>query len=295
MKHAYLILAHNGFEMVKEQISFFDSEKNDIYIHIDKKSGNINEKEFKNSANKSNIFFVDRVSCYWGDYSLVQAELNLLESAYKKGYDYYHLLSGVDFPIKELSKIENFFEKNNGKNFISFCDDSEALNCLSRIKYKYLMGGCSEKKKIFLWDKIKKNIYLKLQKILHIERKIDFELKYGSQWFSIKNSLVEKILTNKGWIYERFNNTFCPDEHFLQSFIFAYNLEKSLYNISGRLNKKCNMREIDWERGDGSHPYVFKREDFKDLIKSDFLFARKIDSKEDMVYLKNILNPQNKL
>ena len=35
MKHAYLIIAHNEFEIQKRLIQALDDERNDIYIHFD--------------------------------------------------------------------------------------------------------------------------------------------------------------------------------------------------------------------------------------------------------------------
>lgn len=36
-KHAYLIIAHNEFDLLQKLISVLDDERNDIFIHIDKK------------------------------------------------------------------------------------------------------------------------------------------------------------------------------------------------------------------------------------------------------------------
>ena len=55
-----------------------------------------------------------------GGYSQVQAELNLLEAATTRNNYDYHLLSGVDFPIKSNKDIELLFQKNSGTNFIQF-------------------------------------------------------------------------------------------------------------------------------------------------------------------------------
>ena len=37
MKHAYLILVHNDFEILGQLIRAIDDERNDIYIHFDRK------------------------------------------------------------------------------------------------------------------------------------------------------------------------------------------------------------------------------------------------------------------
>ena len=38
IRSAFLIVAHNNFEMLKFLIKSLDSEEHDIYIHIDKKA-----------------------------------------------------------------------------------------------------------------------------------------------------------------------------------------------------------------------------------------------------------------
>ena len=45
---------------------------------MDKKTKNVNEENIKSKIKKSNVYFVDRVKCNWGGFSLVKAELNLL-------------------------------------------------------------------------------------------------------------------------------------------------------------------------------------------------------------------------
>lgn len=44
----------------------------------------------------------------------------LLEQAYIEGYDYYHIISGVDLPLKNNKEIDLFFEENKGKEFILY-------------------------------------------------------------------------------------------------------------------------------------------------------------------------------
>ena len=52
--------------------------------------------------------YVDRVPVNWGG-SQIRAELSLLKCAVKKKYDYYHLVSGADLPIKTQDEIHQFF------------------------------------------------------------------------------------------------------------------------------------------------------------------------------------------
>ena len=38
MKHAYMIMAHDQKELLKDLLELLDSDNNDIYLHIDAKS-----------------------------------------------------------------------------------------------------------------------------------------------------------------------------------------------------------------------------------------------------------------
>ena len=119
-KHAYLIMAHDNFYILEKLIQLIDYDLNDIYIHIDKKAKNFNFNYFRNLVNKSNIYFVKRFNVRWGGYSIVEAELELLNKAIKGEYEYYHIISGVDLPLKSQEYIHKFFNANRGKEFIIF-------------------------------------------------------------------------------------------------------------------------------------------------------------------------------
>lgn len=38
MKHAFLIIAHNEYPVLEVLLSMLDDERNDIYLHIDKRA-----------------------------------------------------------------------------------------------------------------------------------------------------------------------------------------------------------------------------------------------------------------
>lgn len=197
-KHAYLIIAHNNFEILEKTLKILDDEKNDFYIHIDKKVKNFDFERVKNIVKKSKINFTERIDVKWGHSSQIDCELILLKSAVKNNYSYYHLLSGVDIPIKSKDEIYNFFEKNLGKEFIhtSIINNKSELN--SRYYYYHLFPHYSRSSYKYIIGVIEK-VFLKIQKILKINRVKNKNIKffYGAQWFSITNDLVEYILSKE--------------------------------------------------------------------------------------------------
>lgn len=110
-KHAYLIIAHKDFYVLEKTLSLLDDERNDIYIHIDKKINDVDFDHYKSICKKSKVYYPSkRINVKWGDQSLIITELLLYSTAFANGpYQYYHLLSGVDMPLKTQNEIHHFF------------------------------------------------------------------------------------------------------------------------------------------------------------------------------------------
>ena len=109
-KHAYLIMAHNEWGLLNKLLQMLDDPRNDIYIHIDIKAEVDITALYKTVYAES--FYVPRMDVVWGGDSLVKCELELLKAAAPKHYAYYHLLSGVDLPLKSQNEIHDFFSEH---------------------------------------------------------------------------------------------------------------------------------------------------------------------------------------
>jgi hypothetical protein len=88
-------------------------------------------------------------------------------------------------------------------------------------------------------------------------------------------------MAHKGNIIKSFRGVRCPDEIFVQSLIANSPYKDTVADYS---KDSANLtRKIDWERG---NPYIWRKWDYKELIESDALFARKFNSGVD----KDIIN-----
>lgn len=74
-RHAYCILAHNDIHLLNTLLQCVDDVRNDIFIHLDKKSSLI-EADIYHPKN-SILYFTERTDVRWGDISMVKAELLL--------------------------------------------------------------------------------------------------------------------------------------------------------------------------------------------------------------------------
>ena len=286
MKHAYLIMAHNEPYILEKLLKLIDYTDNDIFLHIDKKSHDLKKEEIAKWVNKSNLYFIPRMDLRWGTNSLINCTLNLLELAVNhKHYAYYHLISGVDLPLKNQKVIHDFFDKNQGKEFIHFYSYSDIdERRYDRVKYYHIFANnlrSSSRIKNYISRKLYKYA-LKIQRKLKIDRAKNEIYRFGANWFSITDDLARYIVSNKKEIRKKYKYTSCADELFVQTLIYNTKFYDNLYLKKEKDHSAC-MRCIDWTRGE---PYTFKKEDFKMLMDSNMFFARKFSTKED----KNIID-----
>ena len=279
-KHAYLIIAHNNFYILEKLILLIDDIRNDIYLHIDSKVKNFNFDHFKNLTEFSDVYFTERLNVGWGSFSMIKTELNLFKVASKKNYEYYHLISGVDLPIKTQDYIHDFFNKHKGTEFLTCLKDefTKKQNIERRLSKYYLFQQFGRNNKII---KFINNIFIKIQYFLKVNRyKEKFKIYYGAQWTSLTHNAVEFLLSKEAFIVQNFRYTLCCDEVYKQTVIMQNDeLKKNLYlREYNEAHISYNMRHVDWNRGT---PYVFREEDYNELKAIYSLFARKFDENID--------------
>lgn len=284
-KHAYLILCHTNFLQLNILLRLLDDRRNDIYIHIDKKSSGYLLNEITKGVEYSNIFFVKPVKVSWGGDSMIKAEIRLLQESSKHNYQYYHLISGLDLPVKSKDYIYDFFENQQGANYVSidyYPNDSENTY-LQRVKYYYFFQnliGRNKGKMITVMDYVQ-NKFLLLQEKHGVDRikKTDLVFVKGGNWFDITHEAVDLVLREYRKYKKVFRWTICADEIFVQTLIYNSHMKKTIYPHSLRL--------VDWERG---RPYIFTSVDYNMLVNSEEekLFARKFDMKQDMSIINEL-------
>lgn len=289
MKHAYLIIAHNELELLKNLISILDDERNDIYIHFDAKLNKLPEL----SVSKSKLYILEkRINVCWADFSVVEAELALLRTAYSNHhYAYYHLLSGVDLPLKSQNYIHTFFDKNAGQEFIDIClyDVSSEME-RKMMRWHLFPKDFKNVGKFAFITRLMRATLIRIQESLGIKRNKHIDFRKGSQWVSLTSDFTEYLLSRENIIRKIYSHTFCPDEVFIQTECWNSEFRHKLHDYSP--NYRGHMRLIDWRRG---NPYVWRDEDYDELMDSDRIFARKFSSEHigivkkitDSVCIKN--------
>lgn len=279
MKHAYLILAHHEFGLLQTLIGCLDDVRNDIYVHIDRKVKNLPELH----AEKARLVVLDqRVDIRWADYSMVEAESALLRAAQQNGpYAYYHLLSGVDLPLKSQDYIHRFFEEHQGREFIGYTLTEMTPETVRRMQRWHLFPRhFSRKRNVY---SVFRSLFLRFQELLGLKRNTQVFFTKGSQWVSITEEMAKYFLSREFWIRKTFTHTFVPDECVMQTLCWNSPFKEKLY--STRADGEGCMRCIGWR---GDELYDWSASDYDTLAASPALFARKFNS-SDMGFIHKIV------
>lgn len=290
-KHAYLIMAHTQPELLARLLSCLDHEDNDIYIHIDKKAVDFPIEDVKASVEKSKCIFTERTDVTWGSYSQINCELVLLKEAVKTEHAYYHLLSGMDLPIKSQREIHAFFETHEGLEFVDEDLPQISENALSRVKYVHRFYG-----KAGSLPDILGALETKAQRMLGVDRTKKYGnivFQKGRNWFSITHGLASLVVEKEAWIREVFGQSVCGDELFLQTIARNSEYADNICNAN-TMPDIPDTRYIDWERGSNNNPYIFRESDFEELKSAAGLFARKFDWNTDKTIVEKLCAELNR-
>jgi hypothetical protein len=289
IRNAYLILIHEYTGVLEKLLKLLDDDNNGIYIHIDKRAKDIDRQHIINQVKKSHIQIYSRYKVYWSTNSITLAQLYLLKNAVEGDYDYYHILSGADFPIKSKDEINNFLNANKGCEFIHFGTEQYQKDIECRYeKYHFFSKqlGRNRDKKFWLDAE---TYSLAIQRRLHIDRKkkLGFKVYGGANWCSITDNLAKYAVNNYRKYSKAFRLSQNSDELFIQTIVMDSPYKENLYVKGFDNDYKACLRYIDWNRGT---PYVFKLDDYDELMQTgkECLFARKFDDKKDSEIVEKI-------
>lgn len=273
MKQALLITAYKNFNHLHDLSSFFDDDF-ELYIHIDKKSV-VPEGVLNSIRERTNVKLVSReYKVNWGGLNHLRCILHLAEEAYKNpAIDYFHLISGHDFPIKSLPEIKAFVFNNKQHSFISHFKLPSVHwfdGGLSRLKYYNfydVLDGKRHRNYIFK--------LVALQKKLGIKRRLSSKLPklYGGEtWWSLSREALGYVLdytVQHPELLNRMKHTFCSEEMYVQTVLLNSPLKSTIVSKS--------LSFIDWTNKHGNFPANLVLEDQSRLLESDKLFARKFE------------------
>lgn len=278
---AVLIQCHKNPSQINMMFDSMQNPEITFFVHVDKKSDIKDE-----IVNREDVVILpdeSRVDVQWAGISQIDATLNLMRFARAyDDFDYFWLCSGQDFPIKPPEEIvawlsdhpgcdfvELFNSKNNGADHENFYDKRTSVffpcwmlgnSMFKRVckrAYTELTGGYN---KTFKWARRK-----------HVN---GLKFYFGSQWICVSGRTMDWLmdyLEGHPEYYRFYENSSCPDESFFQTLIM---------NSPFASNRMDYLHYVDWSEGK-RNPKILKTEDYKRLICSGKLMARKFDNTVD--------------
>jgi hypothetical protein len=285
MRHAIMIMAHKNTAFVTKIAKYF-SDSCDVFVHFDTKSHLVNEElnQLKNLPQVKAV--LQQYDVNWGGTSVLECELWLLQYAIEHGEaDYFHLISGQDYPIRPLDDFLKYFEEHSGQNYIQYTrlpNRRWENNTFSRLQYFYPYDWATSHDNPRRWVREQ----VRLQKERGIKRQLPMEFDHlygGSQWFSITREAADTLLRytrEQPSLLRRMWMTFAPEEFYVATVLVNLIGEGSI--------TQGNLRYIRWKNENGNRPANLGMEHFKYLCQNNCFFARKFERNISEDLLQNI-------
>lgn len=269
MKHAIIILLHQDLNVLKDLFEFFDEDFK-FFIHIDKHL-KCNLESIRIAY--PNVYIFSKYYVNWGGRNILLAELFLIQQALKSdSFDYIHLMSGTDMPIRSLSEFKTFFKRYEGLSFMEYHRypiPKWENGSMRRIEFYWINDYINFRnpknhnifETIFNFQ-VKHNIRRRLPK--------HYEILYGgSNWMSLYKDCAHELIpdsSSKLGFLKRLRFTFASDEVYIHTVLLNSKAQKNIVND--------NKRYIDWN-GIGGSPSILKEEKFREVVFSQCLLGRK--------------------
>ncbi len=276
MTLAVAILADQRHKRVAELATFLADADVRVCIHFDANGSMDTYRTLKHKLSQhKNIVFADPIACNWGEFSLVEAELEMCRVTLRNWPQVTHvqLISGDSLPIHSVQKLKNFLAARPDTDFIesvAVADNNWIVGGLGmeRFTLRFPFSWKTQRRRFDLW--------VTLQRKLGLKRRLPEGIRpyIGSQWWCLTRKTIEGILSDPGKPeYDAyFRKTWIPDESYFQTLV---------RNHSRRLEAESLMYSPFDHQG---KPVTFY-DDHADMLHSvDKFFARKIWHGADGLY-----------
>jgi len=271
---AVALMVHDSCEAVRSLVAYLLKHGIIVVVHVDRKSPALCLALREEFENQSGCSIISEISCDWGGWSLVEAEV----ACYKhildryKSVRYVSFMSGADIPIRPLAELEAFL-RDNIDDFIECVDITrhDFVICgpqIERFKYWWFFNYINSR---YLF-----NLLYNLQGRFRIRRSLPLSMTpcMGGQFKTLKVETISSVLAllqEHPKIVNYFKYTWIPDESFFPTLV-NYLYEGKAQR--GHLNNSLTYRLFNRY----GRPQTFYADNLDKLNTREFWFARKFDT-----------------
>ena len=267
MRNAWLIIAHNEFDVLRRLVAALDDERSDFYVHIDRK---VQEMPVL-SVEKGRLFWLpQRMDVRWGSVSQIAVELLLLETALQNGpYAHYHIISGVHLPLKPVEALLAFYDAHPDETLVRFWaeDAGDADFKLRRYHFPLRHYKCGSPLQRRVCQRAWQGV-IKVQKVLGIRHLQCAHFVKTDNWLSLTEAACRYLVAHKSDILKKYRWSFCGDEYFAVS-------ELALRSDEFPVLDCPDLLYVEFQ---GDTPRTFSMEDLPALREKPFWWARKFSA-----------------
>lgn len=301
MQKNYLILAHKNPLQLGRMIERLDDGASKFFIHLDAKTP---IEPFAACLEGGHIRFIEpRERCVWGDFSIVQATIRLMEAASNE-QGVFILMSGQDYPIQSQGYINDFLERNKDFDFIEIEPLEEKWKpkmVKDKLEHYHILHSEERGHSNCYAPFAHCSVFQKLRTLTHLlkgrlsqknfrllcslpKRVAPFERQYaGSQFWAFSErtfyAVLNYIREHKAALEGYYKYTSSPDE------IYFHSVLMNLVAKDSTIKLKDPITYVNYFRKNN----VFITEDFEKLSSAKGkLFARKFDTDIDIEILNKL-------
>lgn len=254
--------------MLEKIVGRFDNDF-ELFVHIDKRCC----ESLANLEGREHLHLDRTYAVEWGDYRHLLAIVMMMREAYQDGdLEYFHLVTGSDYPVMPPSQFKAFCEEHRNDNFLEHFplphSDWGSEGGLNRIHYWWLRPNSTRTSGAWLTRKL-----VNLQRRLGVKRRFPYfggKLYGGGTYWSMSRKAIGMALDymdrHPDYLH-RFRHTSIAEEICLPT----------IWCNSSLPLTNDYKRYIDWG-ADGANPQVLTEKDYDKIVASSALFARKMQS-----------------
>ena len=267
---AYLLLAYKNLDQLVRLVTTLDTGRSVFFVHVDKSTDRSAwARELAALEERPSVRFVKPHRCGWGGFGLVTAILWGIGTALDSdiGWEHLVLLSGQDYPIKPVARIQAFFEDHRDESFVEYF-------LLPRADWP----GRGGMERIEDWHRhVGKRLVHVHAARYRLRRSVPGGLRpyQGGSNFALSTECaryVRDFAAENPRFSRFFRHTSNPDESFFQTILLNSPLAAKVVND--------DLRYEEWTAGE-AHPAILRAGDLPKLRRAEGLTARKFDTTVD--------------
>lgn len=291
-KVAFVISAYRLPAMLVRLVERLDGPGTATYIHVDAKTP---EDTFRAMAEplagRSNVHFLPRHACHWGDFGHVRATLKGLRALIETGqpFDYVVLLTGQDYPLRPRTEIAATLGNAGGSVFMRPMPIPNQYwtnggTCRYENRHFRAAGRSFAFPGVPFRSARLNAIWSRVARIGGLYRSFPDGLQPwgGSSYWILPADCVRYIddfVRRSPGFVRFFRSVRIPDEIFFHTIV----MNSPFRNRLGTDDR----RYVNWAEG-GDNPRILTSRDLPALLSSGALFARKFDPAVDADVLDRI-------